>query len=74
MTLEDVPTRHPLYLTSAVSTICTESLSSSFACRAPDVLQGFSISKCLCKLFPLPSLDALLDDDMMSSHIMPREM
>lgn len=37
-------------------------------------LKGFSISTCLYRLFQLPSQDALLDDDVVSSHIMPRKI
>lgn len=72
--LGDIPARQLLHLTSAASTVRAGSLSCPFVCRAPDVLRGFSVSTCLCKLFPLPSRDALLDDDVMSSHIMTREM
>lgn len=74
MTLGDVPTRQPLPLTLAVSAVCSGSLCFSFSCRAPEVLRGFSVSTCLCKLFPSPSWNSLLDDDVISSHIMSREM
>lgn len=74
MVIGDVPIRHPLHLTSAVSTGCAGSLHCPITCRILDVLRDFSISLCLCKLLPRPHPDALFDDPVMTSHIMSQEM